>query len=272
MTTTADQPETPGIDPAVLPAGLARRLAGYDWEGVDIGCSSADVFLLRAAGRPNVVLKSEIAGAFSELPAEVERLSWLRREGLASPTPIVFETGGGRHFLLMSALSGSDLARADDIPVLARVEFAASALRTLHAQPVAGCPFDHRLENRLRLAEARMRAGLVDEDDFDDDNRDAGAQELFAWLTANRPQETDIVVTHGDASMPNFMATAEGFSGYIDCGRLGVADRYQDIAIAVSSIQSNFGAEAVAGFLKSYGLSAPDAARMRYYRTLDEFF
>ena len=79
-------------------------------------------------------------------------------------------------------------------------------------------------------------------------------------------------MTHGDASLPNFMASAEDFSGYIGCGRLGVADRYQDIAIAAPSIQSNFGSDAVPAFLKAYGLGAPDETRMRYYRTLDEFF
>ena len=241
-------------------------------EGVDIGCSGADVFLLSTADKPGLVLKYETAGAFSELPAEAERLSWLASTGLASPEMIALETGRSRNFLLMSKLSGKDLVCAVDIPVQTRVAIVATALKTLHAQPAANCPFDHRLENRLRCAEARMRAGLVDEDDFDDENRSRRAQDLFAWLVANQPRETDLVVTHGDASLPNFMATAKDFSGYIDCGRLGVADRYQDIAIAARSIQSNFGSDAVPAFLKAYGPGAPDETRMRYYRTLDEFF
>ena len=74
----------PGTNSAGLPPVLAARLAGYLWEGVDIGCSGADVFLLSTAGKPGLVLKYETAGAFSELPAEAERLSWLASTGLAA--------------------------------------------------------------------------------------------------------------------------------------------------------------------------------------------
>jgi aminoglycoside 3'-phosphotransferase-2 len=148
----------------------------------------------------------------------------------------------------------------------------AHALRRLHGLDIASCPFDHRLENRIAEARARLLAGLVDEDDFDGERLGRSAQDLFRELEERRPKTEDLVVTHGDACLPNFIADGGSFSGYIDCGRLGVADRHQDMALACGSIERNFGEALVAEFLKAYGHFELNPEKAAYYRLLDEFF
>lgn len=55
----------------------------------------------------------------------------------------------------------------------------------------------------------------------------------------------------------------------IDVGRLGVADRYQDLAILWNNLEEyGLGAE----LLRAYGEAEPDETRLRFHLMLDELF
>ncbi len=254
-----------------LPVSLREALAGYSWDRQTIGHSDAGVFKLTADGKPVLFLKTEVSGEFAELPDEVARLRWLCGQGIPCPEVIVFETHAGHNWLLMSAVAGRDLVSQQTSPDKA-IAIMADALRRLHALDVAACPFDHSLGQRIAVAKARADAGEVDEDDFDDERLGQTAQQVFEELVARRPASETLVVTHGDASMPNFMADGGRFTGFIDCSRLGVADLHQDLALACWSIQYNLGEEWVAPFLALYGLPEADPVKLSYYQLLDEFF
>jgi aminoglycoside phosphotransferase len=96
-------------------------------------------------------------------------------------------------------------------------------------------------------------------------------------LLAAAPIEEDLVLTHGDFCLPNVIirphaAGAPRVAGLVDCGRAGVADRYQDIALGLRSIAYNFGGGAVPAFLEAYGLRRVDQAEVDFIWLLDEFF
>ncbi|PDS74550.1 APH(3')-II family aminoglycoside O-phosphotransferase [Rhizobium phaseoli] len=260
------------IFPKTLPAALGERLSGYRFERDALGRSAASVFRLQGEGLPALYLKVEAVGPFGELADEAARLSWLKAVGLPCPEVIARESDGERDWLLINALPGADLVSASALTPLTRVELLAAALSDLHDLPIASCPFDHRLENRLPIAKVRMQAGIVDEEDFDAARLGKSAAALFIDLMRLRPGNENLVVTHGDACLPNFVASNGQFSGYIDCSRLGVADRHQDIALACRSIAYNFGEALIRPFLDRYGLADPDPAKLHYFQLLDEFF
>lgn len=236
-----------------------------------IGESRADVFRLRQDEGTDLFLKSEPLEELGELADEIERLRWL--EQIKLPAPVVLDdvTENHRHWLLMTAVPGRDLASASELSAEQIIKILATVLRTLHQVPVSLCPFDHSLEQRIARAQERMSAGLVDETDFDDERLGRSAEDVLAELLSTQPMTHDQVVTHGDACLPNFMAADAHFRGFIDCARMGISDRYQDLALAARSIERNLGQAWVKPFFELYGVE-PDEQRMKFYCLLDEFF
>ena len=263
-------PASSSATPLLLPAAWQTRLAGCRLHAQSIGASRAQVYRLQRHDGPDTFLKSEPADAFSELPDEVARLRWLQGQGIAAPEVLETLEQDGRHWLWMTGVPGVGLASVS-LPPVQVVAILAGALKRLHALPVAGCPFDQGVQHRLAAARVRVQARQVDETDFDDPQQGQSAQQVLATLLVQLPGEADAVVTHGDACLQNLLAAHGGFSGFIDCARLGVADRHQDLALAARSIAHVLGQAWVAPFFAHYGI-APDAQRLSFYCLLDELF
>lgn len=254
-----------------LPPALAPLLSGYDCRKDSLGQSASSVFLFAAEGRPPLVLKVEQAGPFDELADEAERLDWLGRQGMPSPRVIARDVYAQQNWLLMEAVEGVDLA-SSPLAAPEKVVLLAEALRRMHALDADACPFDHRIAARIPIAKLRADADLIDVTDFDEERLGKTAEELFVELNARIPKEGKLVVTHGDACLPNIIVKDGRFAGVIDCSRLGVADPYQDLALTCRSIAFNLGEEWVQPFLDLYGIRRADPEKLDFYCLLDEFF
>jgi aminoglycoside 3'-phosphotransferase-2 len=261
----------PAIDDTPSPPPAWReRLAGYAWTLQTLGCSGAAVWRLDAPGAASLFVKSEPTSAFAGLRDEIARLAWLASAGVACPRIVDTAHDATHDWLLMSALPGADLESASLDPERT-VTIAADALRALHALDVAACPFDHRAEVRIAHALARLDAGVVDLDDLDEERQGLSPAQLGAQLASGKPAREDLVVTHGDACLPNLLTDGGRFAGFIDVGRLGVADRHQDLALATRDIEGTFGDTWAQRFLEIYG-GPVDPERIAFYRLLDEFY
>lgn len=257
------------IEPDTLPESLSP-LRDLAWTPITIGKSGAAIWRIALGDGNAVFLKTETLHPLSELPGEIERLNWLTRMGFKAPRVIDAEQSSDGLWLLMSAVPGKDLTHSVAEPETF-IRAYAQGLRRIHALDTTNCPFDHSVDARLTEGEARIAAGLVDESDFDTDRIGWSAPQVLDWLHTNRPATGQQIVTHGDASSPNILALDGRFSGMVDCGRMGLADVWQDLALACRSIAYNIGKEHVAPFLAAYGAEW-DEAKYRYYCTLDELF
>lgn len=137
------------------------------------------------------------------------------------------------------------------------IDALADLTRALHALPVAECLFDRRLA--VTVPEAL--SADVDLEDLDAERQGRTRDELVATLLATRPRHEDLAVCHGDLCVPNvlFAPDTGEVSGVIDAGRLGVADRWLDLAIATRSLTSDlnpqYGSWSADRYLKRYGLN-----------------
>ena len=203
-----------------------------------------------------------------DLDQEVVRLGWAAR---FTPVPWVSHQGCDQSgsWFVTSALSGDNAVtarwRAD--PARA-VQAIGAGLRVLHdALPVAACPFRWSAEDRIQDAERRFRDGQLQPALWHDIHRGLSSSAGLR-VAASPPPVDELVVCHGDACAPNTLLDQDGsWTGHVDLGRLGVADRWADLAVATWSTEWNYGAGWESALLNAYGIEA-DPERTAYYRLL----
>ncbi|MCH1883575.1 aminoglycoside 3'-phosphotransferase [Agrococcus sp. ARC_14] len=180
-----------------------------------------------------VFAKWNPAGSPESLAAEAERMRWLAQTDRV-PVPKVLALIAERdgELLVTAAIAGDSIVSSVGLrePALAAAALG-SGLRQLHAVPIADCPFP--------------------------------APDWTASVT-DAPQQ-DLVVCHGDPCAPNTLIHDGRFAGLVDLGRVGVADRWSDLAIASWSLEWNGLADSEPAFWRAYGIE-PDAARIEQWR------
>lgn len=261
-------------DPARVPATLAADVAGYQWARDAVGQSGGVVYRLHGKpGAPDLFLKHGDGAVADDIADEMARLRWLARY-VPVPAMVQFVRTPDQSWLLMTAMQGQTayqaLASSPDSR-FAVVDALAAFLRRFHAIPVGECPFnsDHAL--RLYRAEMRIDAGLVEVDEFDEERQGWTAEQVWSAMQELLPLMPDPVVTHGDFSLDNLLIHENEVVGCIDTGRVGIADRYQDLAIAWNSL-GEFGPSLQARFLEQYGIADPDRRKLQFHLMLDELF
>jgi kanamycin kinase len=202
------------------------------------------------------------------LEAEAVRLRWARP---FTPVPHVVAEGHDRDgaWLVTSALPGENAVspRWTAAPATA-VRALGEGLRALHdALPAAGCPFDWSASARVADARRRAAAGRVEPRHWHEEHRHLSVDAALRKVTDPPPVDR-LVVCHGDACAPNTLLGPDGrWTGHVDLGSLGVADRWADLAVATWSTEWNYGPGWEPDLLAAYGVD-PDPERTAFYRLL----
>ncbi|CRZ16296.1 APH(3'') family aminoglycoside O-phosphotransferase [Mycolicibacterium neworleansense] len=247
-----------------------------DWQPVVHGESGAGVFRSADGSRYAKVVGP---AAVADLAAERDRVSWAHDHAL--PVPAVVDWGStadGGAFLITSAVTGVGADRLPESALRQAWPSIVAAVRDLHGIAVGDCPYRRDLDDMLARAGSVVAAGAVNPEFLSDADRGVAPAALLARVEVEadlrrRQESADQVVCHGDLCLPNILIDPERLTveGFIDLGRLGLADRHADLALLVANTADTFPGfadDAAAGLAAGYP-AAVDPERLRFYLALD---
>ena len=263
----------------ILPDDLVLILAEYSFKRNSVGRSSAGVYrCFRSPADKTFYLK--ISPANNDIRLEHGLLCWLSGK---LPVPIIEYWGeqDGLAYLLTTEIQGCMACNCPEDTVVQPIEdtvrLLAHGLLMLQAVDITYCPFDNTLGNKLAWALSNIQNGLVDMGNWEESNDFETPMALYTWLLENKPAE-EVCFTHGDYCLPNVFTNGTAVTGFIDMGRGGIADKWQDISLCVRSLGYNLRNVAEAeknqyiNLLFSVLGIEPDWEKIDYYILLDELF
>lgn len=259
-----------------LPSKMKSLIDNKPYTIDDIGMSGNQVLIFE-----DMVLKIE------EISASVERqvlmMRWLEGK-IPVPKVIAYEVENGKSYLLMSKVGG---VMSCDTYYLKHpeelLEVLATGLRMLWEVDVKECPCVRDVDAVLQEARVQVENGWVDLDNvepttFGEDGFE-NPEQLLEWLENHRPS-FEPVLSHGDFCLPNIFLADGKVKGFIDLGKAGVGDKWNDIAICYRSVKHNFdgtyGGKVYDDFnpdmlFDKLGVE-PDWEKIKWYLLLDELF
>lgn len=259
-----------------MPAQIAKLVANKEYTVDTLGMSGSQILLY-----DDMVLKIE--GYSEEVDRTVDIMMWLEGK-IPAPKILAHEVEADKSFLLMSKIGGEMscsryyLEHPDIL-----LDGLVSGLKRLWETDVKDCPCVRDLDELLKEARFAVEHDLVDVDNvepttFGEDGFKDPA-DLLNWLENNRP-DFEPVLSHGDYCLPNIFLENDEIKGFIDLGRAGVGDKWNDIALCYRSLKHNFDGT-YGGVIKEdfneellfekLGIE-PDWDKIRYYLLLDELF
>ncbi len=252
-----------------LPTIIKNQITGMNCERETIGYSKASVYRYSSPGK---TLYLKIEQKQGELEVEYNNMLWLQGK---LPVPEIIEWFQNDEFdyLLVTGLDGKMLCDDEYLrnPELA-VSLLAEGLNMIRSLDISGCPIYNGIDKKLKDAKMNIEKGIVDMDDWEENNPFSSPEELLIHLSKNIPQSKETAFTHGDYCLPNILAKDGKITGFIDLGRAGVADPWQDVALCIRSLWHNFKTDKYDGLLlEEIGIPL-NQEKLDYYILLDELF
>jgi streptomycin 3"-kinase len=252
-------------------------LSAAEWERVTTGESGAVV--VRSADGLRYAKFVPVAHR-ETLQAERDRIDWASRHGIPTTQVLDWAANDDWACLLTRTVPGVPADRLTSTELWQAWPSITASLRRLHDVPVDHCPFDRGIEAMIHDAEDVVRLNAVNPQFLPPELRQLPPGDVLDRLRRQSQQRldeerADRVVCHGDLCLPNVIVDPATLmvNGFVDLGRLGVADRYADIALLLGNSRGTWedDAQAVAAddaFAAAYGI-ALDGARRAFYLCLD---
>ena len=235
---------------------------------ISIGCSDSQVIRIVKQDK-NYFLKIAKVGM---LQKEFNALKWLEGK-LLVPKIVLFDKNEDSEFLITESLPGEMLCskKYQDNPEEG-IKILGDAFKKIYSVDISSCPFNVSTDYNLSLIDNYINNNLLKAENIKPEilEKYGSIENIFNFLKEKRFEE-ELCFSHGDTSLPNFFAVDSCFSGFIDVGECGIADKWFDLAICEKSIRRNYGEEYIEQFYKELGI-IPDREKINYYLLMMELY
>ena len=252
-----------------IPEGIKSALEGKELlSESSVGKTDSKVYIY-----DDVVLK--VQKETSETINECKIMKALEKH-LPIPKLISYCVEDGISYTLMSKINGSMLSDVKKPELL--IDLLTEAFRMLWSVDIKEFNVQEvsNILERLKSARYNVVNNFVDVNNvmpqtFSEDGF-SSPEALLEWLEKNIPKQ-DLVFTHGDFCLENIFVNNEHISGFVDLGKAGVADRWQDLAICIRELNEVLEGTNLSSnlLLERLGVEK-DNEKLKYYMLLDELF
>lgn len=246
-----------------MPQNILEKIS-KDVIEIDIGCSDSKVYKV-ITEKDVLFLKIANKGLLTN---EYMALRWLAGK-LIVPDILAYEVYNKREFLLTKSLKGKMICSDEYKNYPDKViDILVVAFQNIYNVDIRNCPFNVGLEYKLNLVEKNIKKGLIKEENISREilTKYGTVNGIYNYLVNNKPKE-ETCFSHGDVSLPNIFADDNSFTGFIDVGECGIADKWFDLAICEKSIIRNYGKNYVSIFYEKLDI-IPNREKIDYYLLL----
>ena len=252
-----------------LPKEIENFIVKSKLTEISIGCSDSQVVKIELSDNNVCFLKIAKKGLLTQ---EYNALNWLDGK-LSVPKIVKFISDDNCEFLITQAIPGEMvcsnryLSSPDDA-----IKIIAESFNNIYKVDISNCPFNVSLAYKLALVEKNVKSNLIMESNIKEETlqKFGNIENILKYLKENKFNE-ELCFSHGDTSLPNIFADKSHFSGFIDVGECGIADKWFDLAICEKSIKRNFGEKYIPVFYETLGIK-PNRMKLDYYLLMMELY
>ena len=247
---------------------VSEFIKNSDLEDIGIGCSDSQVIKVKKT-QNTYYLKISKKGM---LTSEFEKLKWLQGK-LSVPKIILYDVSDNTEYLITESVQGEMVCSDYYInnPDVG-IKVIADAFNNIYSVDIKNCPFDVAIDYKLSIIENNVKNKLIKEQDLKKETLEkyGSLDNILKYLKENKFYD-GLCFSHGDTSLPNIFAYNNKFSGFIDVGECGLADKWFDLAICEKSIKRNYGEEFISKFYNELQI-IPDRNKIDYYLLMMELY
>lgn len=260
-----------------FPSELIDRITGASLTEIS-NKSDCQVYKVKKPDKTVCYLKTKKIKLGYELVNEVMVYDWLYNKAKL-PKVFYYDATLQTEYMLYSEIEGNVASSGNIIRSIIKnpnffIKNIARALRNLHDININNCDIAQTLDIKLRKAKRRIEGDLVEEWNFETENKNKSPKQIYNELLQLRPEE-DLVFTHGNFCLSNMIIGQDNSIGFVDMQRGGIADRYQDIALFIKDIKNKINEnndDYIKIFIDEYGIDNLNTDKVKYYILLNELF